>query len=84
MEKKEVEIGNPVVIAGVTLIPVVSTSLNYWRSNRGISFWGIKQPFRVVVVSPSGKRAFRISGEEVSLDELIQEIPGIQDILAEI
>lgn len=76
-------VGEPVTIQGVTLIPVASTSLNYWRSNRGISFWGIKQPFRVVVVSPSGKRAFRISGEEVSLDELIQEVPGIRDILAE-
>jgi len=82
MEKKEVEISNPVTIAGVTLIPVIKTSLNYWHSNRGVSFFSIKQPLNVIVVSPSEKRAFRITGEEVSLDQLIQEVPGIQEILA--
>lgn len=82
MEKKEVGIGNPVAIAGVTLIPVTKVSLNYWRSNGGISFFGSKQPFSVIVVSPSEKRAFRITGEEVSLDQLIQEVPGIQELLA--
>ncbi len=81
---EEVEIGNPMVIAGVTLIPVAKVSLKYWHNNRGISFLGTKQPFGVVVVSPSGKRAIRISGEEVPLDKFIQEVPGIQDILAEI
>jgi len=82
MEKKEVEISNPVTIAGVTLIPVTKVSLNYWRSNRGVSFFSIKQPLNVIVVSPSGKKAFRITGEEVSLEQLIQEVPGIQEILA--
>ena len=82
MEKKEVGIGNPVAIAGVTLIPVTKVSLNYWHSNSGILFFGVKRPVGVIVVSPSEKRAFRISGEEVSLDELIQEVPGIKEILA--
>jgi len=82
MEKKEVEISNPVTIAGVTLIPVTKVSINYWRSKRGVSFFSIKQPLNVIVVSPSGKKAFRITGEEVSLDQLTQEVPGIQEILA--
>ena len=81
MEKKEVGIENPVAVAGVTLIPVVEISLNYWRSNSGISFFGVKQPVSVVVVSPLAKRAFRVTGEEVSLDQLIQEVPGIKEIL---
>ena len=83
MEKKEVGIGNPVVVAGVTLIPIAKVSLNYWHSNGGISFFGVKQPFAVVVVSPSAKRAFRITGKEVSLDQLIQEVPGMEEILME-
>jgi len=81
MEKKEVEIGNPVTIAGVTLIPVIKVSLNYWRRNGDISFFGVKQPIGVVVVSPSAKRAFRITGEEVPLDQFIQEVPGIKEVL---
>jgi len=35
----------------------------------------------VVVVSPSANRAFRISGEEVSLDQFMQEVPGIREML---
>lgn len=81
MEKKEIKIGNPVAIAGVTLIPVEEISLNYWQSNGNISFFGVKQPVSVVVVSQSEKRAFRINGEEVSLDKLIREVPGIKELL---
>ena len=81
MEKKEVAIGNPVAIAGVTLILVTEVSLNSWHSKRGVSFFGIKQPLSVIVVSPSEKRAFRITGEEVPLDQIRQEVPGIKDLL---
>ena len=81
MEKKEVRIENSVAVAGVTVIPVTKVSLNYWRSNSSISFFGVKQLVSVVVVSPLAKKAFRITGEEVSLDQLIQEVPGIKEIL---
>ena len=81
MEKKEVEIGNPTAVAGLTLVPVAKVSLNYWHRN-GISFLGVKQPVGLVVASPSTKRAFWITGEEVPLDQFIREVPGIEDILA--
>ena len=81
MEKKEVTIENPVAVRGVTLIPIAKVSLNYRDGNGGISFFGVKQPVSVVVVSPSAKRAFRITGEEVLLDQLIQEVPGIKKLL---
>ena len=81
MEKEEVEIDKAVKVAGVTLIPVTKVSLNYWHSNSGISFFGVKQPVSVIVVSPSAKKAFRVTGEEVSLYQLIQEVPGIKEIL---
>lgn len=84
MEKKEVGLDNHVVVAGVTLIPVTEVLLNYWHGNGGISFFGVKQPIGVVVVSQSTKRAFRVSGEEVPLDQLIQEVPAIKEILERI
>ena len=31
--------------------------------------------------SPLSKRAFRVTGEEVSVDQLIQELPGIKEVL---
>jgi uncharacterized spore protein YtfJ len=81
MKKKEIEIGSPVTVAGVTLIPLIKVSLNCWRRNGSLSFFGAKQPIGVVVVSPSAKRAFRITGEEVPLDQFIQEVPSIREEL---
>ena len=84
MEKKEINAGNPVVVAGVTLIPIEEVSLNYWCGNRGISVIAIKQPVSAVIFSSSAKRAFSITGEEISLDNLIQEVPSIKGILESI
>jgi len=84
MEKKEVEIDNPVAVAGVTLIPVAKVSLNCQLSNGLISFLGLKQPIGVVVVSPSTKRALDINGEELPLDQLVAGVPGMKEILEEL
>ena len=84
MERKEVEIGSPVSIGEISLVPVAELSLNYRGGKRCSSFFGIKQPVCIVVVSPSGKRAFRASGEEVPLEQLIQEVPALRETLAAI
>lgn len=84
MEKKEVTIGNPVSVGGVTLIPIVESSVKYWRSQRRIIVSGTVQPVSIIVVTPSGRSAFRITGEEVSLDQLGKEVPAIRKLLAEI
>lgn len=81
MEKRAVAIGNPIVIGGLTLIPIAKVSVNCAPSKGGISFFGAKQPLAVVVVSASAKKALRITGEEVSIDQLIQEIPDINETL---
>ena len=81
MEREEIRIEAPFAIAGVTLIPVVKAWLNCWHRRGRLSFFGVKQPVSVVVVSPQARRAFRINGEEVSLDQLTKEVPGIKEIL---
>ena len=85
MEKKrEITIGSPVAVAGVKVIPVSELSSSYWHGQRGMAFSGIVQPISVVIVSPSVKRAFRISGEEITFDQLAGEIPGIMEKLGEV
>ena len=84
MEKEEIRIEAPFAVAGVTLVPVVKAWLNCWQSKGRLSFFGTKQPVSVVVISAQAKRAFRISGEEISLDQLTEEVPGIKEILGEI
>ena len=81
MEEKVVEIDSPITVGQVTLIPVVESSLNNWHGGGWVSCFGSKQPVFIVVVSPSWKKAFRISGEEVPLDQFIQETPGIREVL---
>ena len=81
MGKNEVVIENPVTVAGITLVPITEVSLNQWRGKGGVSYFSIKQPIGVVVVSPSAKRAFRITGEEILLDQFITEVPGLKEVL---
>jgi len=84
METEKIRIEAPFAIAGVTLVPIVKTSLNCWHSKGCLSVFGTKQPVSLVVVSHQAKRAFRINGEEISLDQLTKEVPGIKEILARI
>ena len=81
MEKEEIRIEAPLAIAGVTLVPIVKASQNCWHSKGRLLFFGTKQPVSIVVVSPQAKRAFRIDGEEISLDQLTKEVPGIKEML---
>jgi len=81
MESKRVTIGSPVTIAGITLILVTRLSLNCQPSGSSIFFSGLKQPVSLVVASPSTKKAFEITGKEIPLDQLIQEVPGLAGML---
>ena len=81
VEKKEVIIENPVTVGGVTLIPVAQVSLTYKHSNNGISVTCVNQPIAIVVLSVSARKAFRITGEEISINQLIQEIPNIKPMM---
>jgi len=81
MERKEVVVEDPVAVPGLTLLPVVQVLRNYWQANNRLSFFAVKQPVAVITVSPSEKRAFRISGEEVAIDQLIKEVPVVKKTL---
>ena len=73
MEKKEVAINDTLEFSGLNIIPVVQVSVNYWSHKNSASFFGAKEPVAVIVVSEAGKRAFRLSGEEVSIEQLSEE-----------
>lgn len=81
METKRVIIGNPLTVAGVTLMPVIEVSISHWQHGSGLSFFGNKQVIGVVILSPGAKRAFRITGEEVPLDQIATDFPEIREAL---
>jgi hypothetical protein len=80
MERKEIIIENPVAIAGVTMTPVIEVSLKHCAAQGSASIFGVKQPIVVILVSTSAKRVFRITGEEISIDQLIQELPHLKKL----
>ena len=84
MEKEEIRIEAPVAVDEVTLVPIVRTSLNWWQHKGRLSCFGTRQPVSLVVVSRQARRAFRIDGEEITLDQLSKEVPGINEILGKI
>ena len=81
MEKEEIRIEAPLAVAGVTVVPIVKASLNLWHSKGCLLSFGTKRPISVVVVSPQARRAFRINGEEVPLDQLTREVPHLKEML---
>ena len=83
MERKEIIIEPPLNINGMKLIPVVEVSLNSWSDKAGIAFFGVRRPASVVLVSSTAKRAFRVTGEEISLAQLMREVPAIKEMLEE-
>jgi len=83
METKKVTIGNPVTVAGVTLIPVSEISLSHRPAAGALYVLGTHQPLGILVVSPASRTAFRITGEQVDPDRFIQETPGLKEALAE-
>jgi len=85
MEKtKIIDVGTPVKVAGVTIIPVSQISRDCWHPKKGIAFFGNKKPVSVVVITPEYKKAFRITGEEIDLAQLAGEIPEIAEVLGNI
>ena len=83
-KKTKLAVENPVSIGGTTIIPVVMTSLYYHHIDGIVSLIGFKQPVNLVVVTPTSRKAFRITGEEILLDQLIAEVPDLERVLGKL
>jgi len=80
MEKKK-EIGSAFTIGELTLIPVIDSYFSSGSRRGSTDAFYMKQPVSVVVISPETKKVLRITGEEVSLDEYLEEVPEIRESL---
>ena len=65
------------MFGGVTLIAVVRSLLTCKYGDKAIWVFGSKFPIALVLISDSSKRAYRTNGEEVSIDQLLEENPEI-------
>ena len=79
MEKKKVSAESSVSVNGITLTPIVETGTMHYGTGLGISLVARKKPVALVTVVQGVKKAYRITGEEIAVDELIKEYPGIRE-----
>ncbi len=77
-EKKEIIVGQPLNFYGLTLIPIMETRLHHWRYRNSFSSFGSKQAIGIIVVTPTLTKAFKVNGEEVTLEELKREFPDLE------
>ena len=81
MEKKEIRAERKLSVGGVTLVPIVESACAGWQSGEAVSFSGYKKPLVIIVLAVGLKKAYRITGEELSMDELVNEFPSVKEII---
>ena len=84
MEKQKIEIGRPVTVGNLRIIPVAEVVFKYRGRKKNVASFGLKRPVGSVVLLPDGPQAFRATGEAVSVEQLAQEFPEMKDTLAAI
>ena len=79
MEKKQIALGEPVRISGVTVIPVTQTQVFSWPFNCGANYFCLKKPLYVLVsTAGSTLRAFNMDGTETTLEAIREKHPELQ------
>jgi uncharacterized spore protein YtfJ len=81
MEKINVMVEGPAFLGNITLVPITETACFGEQIGRTVLFGASKTPIAVVVISPTERRAFRMTGEEISLAALTEEIPDVGKVL---
>ena len=81
MQTKKMKIEGAISEGAFIFLPVSKTTCRGERIGQTAFFFAAKIPVAIVVLSPTGKKAFRISGEEISLDTLAAEVPDIREAI---
>lgn len=66
----------------LTLIAVESVDFRHGKANTGCHLYGSIEPIAVVVCSPEGTYAFDMKAEPANFDQLRQDVPELDVIVA--
>jgi hypothetical protein len=80
MEKEEIVAEEPVTIAEYTIVPIIRKSLHCHKNKEGNIFIGTKHPLAVLVTVGS-KKMLHIIEDDVSMEQLIKELPELKNLL---
>jgi len=81
METKEIAIEGPLNIAGTRVYVAAEVQINCTCNDGRLACFGARKPAYVVILSDSGTKAFTAGGEEITIEQLTAEVPGIDRVL---
>ena len=81
LEIEEVSAGKPITVGETMLLPIVRTSISCRKVNSGIVCFGSKNPVGIVIISPKGKSAINVAGEEVPIDQYTEQVAALKELL---
>jgi hypothetical protein len=77
--KKEVIISRAINTAGTSIVTVATIEMNSRYGRRSAAVSGSIRPESVIITTPTSRRAFRITGEEIDLEQLLREFPAMAE-----
>lgn len=63
------------------LVAVHALDLKQGKFSQGLQFYGSITPLVVVVCRPDGNEVLAVAADNVGLDTLIQQHPGLEDLI---
>ncbi len=81
MEIEEVSAGKAITVGETMLLPIVRTSISCRNVNSGIVCSGSKNLVGIVIISPKWKHAINVAGEEVPIDQYLEQVPEVKELL---
>lgn len=68
-------------IAGTRVYVVAEVGITCTCNDGRLTCSGSRRPIYILILSDSERRAFTVRGEEVTREELIAEVAGIEELL---
>ena len=78
---KEARVGQPVTIGGITIIPLETVTFFQADNDSGLSFYISRQPIGIAIRTSQNRWAIDIDGNEVPLENYLQEFDNLQQVL---
>jgi len=71
----------PIELPSAILIPIARIRYGFHPGARGGVISATKSPEAIVIVAPSGATALGMDGEEIPLDQILKDLPLVEEIL---
>jgi len=75
------ELGNPMAIDDLTLVIIERLSINANHAANTLWVNTSKEPYALLIRDTSGLHALDMTGQQLVIEELIKEVPGLSEFI---